>query len=168
MNKFFSKKVNTILSVLIIVASLLIVLQTAFSSTMLSAGESSADVAQQTYSVAVEAMAQDAIILTTTEPVETQKPAKVVKPTKPVEPTTAEPTTAEPTVAFATAIPIPTAPAAAASPTAIAAASALSPSTLFAAATATSSPAANTGIASTNSIAIEIANVIILFIFFMS
>ena len=105
MNKFFGKKVNTILSVLIIVASLLIVLQTAFSSTMLSAGESSADVAQQTYSVAVEAMAQDAIILTTTEPVETQKPTKAVKPTKSVEPTTVEPTTVEPTVAFATAVP---------------------------------------------------------------
>lgn len=107
MNKFFNKKVNTILSVTLVVVSLLIVLQTAFSNTMLSAGESSADDAQQTINndYAVEAMAQDAIILTTTEPVETQKPTKAVKPTKPVEPTTVEPTTAEPTVAFATAIP---------------------------------------------------------------
>ena len=107
MNKFFNKKVNTILSVLLIIISLFIVLQTAFSSTTLNAGESSADVVQQTICSdrAVEAMAQDAIILTTTEPVETQKPTKAVKPTKSVEPTTVEPTTVEPTVAFATAVP---------------------------------------------------------------
>ncbi len=114
MNKFFNKKINTILSVLLVVISLFVVLQTAFSGSMLSVGESTADVAQSSEvndDYAVEAMADDAIILTTTEPVETQKPTKPVKverttkPTEVTEPTTAQPTTEEPTVAFATAIP---------------------------------------------------------------
>ncbi len=114
MNKFFNKKINTILSVLLVVISLFVVLQTAFSGSMLSVGESTADVAHSSEvnpDYAVEAMADDAIILTTTEPVETQKPTKLVKverttkPTEVTEPTTAQPTTEEPTVAFATAIP---------------------------------------------------------------
>lgn len=96
------------LSVILVFVTVLIVIQTVFSGSVLTAGESekTAQAMNVNPNVAQLMASPDSIEITTTEPVETTKPTVTKKKT---EATTAQPTTqptiAKATVAFATAIP---------------------------------------------------------------
>ncbi len=105
MKNFFNKKLNTVLSVILVALSVLIVIQTALTGSLLSAGESleTAKVSNINPKLS-EIVKIDSIELTTTEPV-TTKPRKKEKATKAVTEPSTEPTTQVQTVPFATAIP---------------------------------------------------------------
>lgn len=111
MKNFFKKRLNTVLSAVLIVLSVLIVIQTAFASSTLNAGESEKTAMVSNINPNLDKIIgeESAIILTTTEPVETttKKPEATKATTVPATTvtTTAEPTTAKATIQFATAIP---------------------------------------------------------------
>lgn len=114
MKKYFDGKIRAVLSIVLVIISVLITIQAFFSSSILSAGESTADSANLSRvnpKYAEQVYAGSGIVLTTdapTEPVETTAPStKATKKSKTATtapPTTTEPTTAEP-IPFATAIP---------------------------------------------------------------
>lgn len=108
MKNFFNKKVNTVLSVLLVLLSVFIVLQTVCANGIISAGESTADMvmadARVNPSVATETQAVTTKPVPATEKTEPST-AKPVKKKKTAETTKAAAATTEPTVAFATAIP---------------------------------------------------------------
>lgn len=103
---FFNKKIHTALSAVLVLLSVLIVVQTVFASSTLSAGESEKTAMASNINPNIAEIAGDenAIVLTTTEPVETTKKVESKKKAT-TAPTTAEPTTQEATIPFATAIP---------------------------------------------------------------
>lgn len=110
MKNFFKKRLNTALSVVLMVISVLIVIQTAFASSTLNAGKSekTAKVSNINPNLSELIGEQTAIVLTTTEPVETTtvKPEEKQETTKATTAsTTVEPTTSKVTIPFATAIP---------------------------------------------------------------
>ncbi len=122
MKNFFDKKINTVLSIALVLISVLIVIQSVFAGGMFSAGETADEAVavnanvNPRYAEIMHGDSENGIILTTTEPVEpeTTKTAqkktqettvKATKPTKPTKTSTAQTTTQEETVAFATAIP---------------------------------------------------------------
>ena len=110
MKNFFTKRLNAVLSVALVIISIFVVFQTAFAST-LNAGESE----QKTQEISnvnpnlAEIMEEDGIELTTTQP--TTEKTEATKPTKKKtskKQTTTSPSTTAPTeatVQFATAIP---------------------------------------------------------------
>lgn len=119
MKNFFTKRLNAVLSVALVIISIFVVFQTAFAST-LNAGESE----QKTQEISnvnpnlAEIMEEDGIELTTTQPTtektEATKPTKATKATEATKKktskkqTTTSPSTTAPieaTVQFATAIP---------------------------------------------------------------
>lgn len=109
MKNFFNKKLNAVLSVVLVIVTILIVVQTAFAGSVLTAGESEKTVQAMNVNpnIARISASPDSIEITTTEPVETTKAVEKKKTktkTATTQPTT-EPTTAKATVAFATAIP---------------------------------------------------------------
>lgn len=109
MKNFFDKKLNTVLSAVLVVLSVLVVVQVFFANGTISAGESTADMVMADVRVNPDYTVQ----LTTEEVTEAQEPStqsqtepttkKVQKKKK--EAATTAPQTTEPTVAFATAIP---------------------------------------------------------------
>lgn len=104
---FFGKKINTVLSVVLVVVSLLIVTQTVFSGGTMSAGESKEEAMALKVNpdIASIASGNKDILIEITEPVEATQPA-TTKPAPTTAPqTTVEPTTEEVTIPFATAIP---------------------------------------------------------------
>ncbi len=112
MKSFFSKKINTVLSLILVAVSVLIVLQTFITAGTLSAGENEKAVPASNINPRLdEIMAGEGIVLTTTKPVETtQKPTDAKKKKETTAPTTAKPSTAPTTtqaatIPFATAIP---------------------------------------------------------------
>lgn len=112
MKSFFSKKINTVLSLILVAVSVLIVLQTFITAGTLSAGENEKAVPASNINPRLdEIMAGEGIVLTTTKPVETtQKPTDAKKKKETTSPTTAKPSTAPTTtqaatIPFATAIP---------------------------------------------------------------
>lgn len=119
MKNFFSKKVNTALSLLLVVLSVIITVQTVFASSVITVGESTADTAQSdimrvnlNYRKYIDNQTKTQP-QTTTEPTEatTKAVETTVQPTtkkpKATKPKTKKTTTAPTTqsVAFATAIP---------------------------------------------------------------
>ena len=109
MKNFFNKRLNAVLSVVLVIVTILIVVQTAFAGSVLTAGESEKAVQAMNVNpnIAQISASPDSIEITTTEPVETTKAVEKKKTktkTATTQPTT-EPTTAKATVAFATAIP---------------------------------------------------------------
>ena len=116
MKNFFNKKINTVLSIVLVLLSVLITVHTVFAGSIISAGEpvEAAMVSRVNPKFADETM-QQATLQTTVEPTEsaTQKPtgkSKNKKKTNATEATKAtkkakSSATEEPTVVFATAIP---------------------------------------------------------------
>ncbi len=104
MKNFFRGKVNTVLSIVLVAVSVIIVLQTALTGGLISAGESEevAKVSNINPKLS-EVVKSDSIELTTTEPATTTP--KKTKATESVTEPSTEPTTQEQTVPFATAIP---------------------------------------------------------------
>ncbi len=104
---FFGKKINTVLSAVLVVLSVLVVIQTVFAGSITSAGESSEEAMAMNVNPDIASISrgnQD-ILIEIPEPVETTQPT-TKKPVKETEPqTTEEPTTEEVTIPFATAIP---------------------------------------------------------------
>lgn len=114
MKNFFSKKINTVLSIVLVLLSVIITVQTVFAGSIISAGESTetAMVSRVNPKYAYEAIPEEATLQTTAEQTEadTQKPTgknKNLKKTNTSESTKSKKDTeaAEPTVVFATAIP---------------------------------------------------------------
>lgn len=107
MINFFGKKINTILSVVLVIISVFIVIQTAFASSTMRAGESKAEAMASNVNpdIALVSDGTEGIVLTTTEPAEITEPATTKPAETTVPETTAEPTTVEETIPFATAIP---------------------------------------------------------------
>lgn len=111
MKNFFNKKLNTVLSFVLVLVTIFFVVQTVLAGGVLSVGES--EKAVQALNVnpntAQIESSFDSIEITTTEPAET---AKTVDKKDKTEATTVspetQPVTAEPTIAFATAIPVQT------------------------------------------------------------
>jgi hypothetical protein len=112
MNSFFSKKLNTVLSIVLVALSVIITMQALFLESTVTAGDSTADTAVMSninpkFSAA---LSTNGIVLTTdapTEPVETTSPTKSEEKstTAPQTTSTVATTTQEATVQFATAIP---------------------------------------------------------------
>lgn len=90
MRNFFGKKLNTILSLVLVVLSVVVTVQTVFAKSIISAGESSADTAQVMANVNPDL---DDIIA---------GEAETEKPTEPTEPKTTAPTTTQPQTTKAT------------------------------------------------------------------
>lgn len=111
MKNFFDKRINTILSVLLVIISIFVVVQTVFASSTLKAGESEQTAMASNINPRIDEIAAgEGIVLTTTEPVETtQKTTKAKTTTAPstkaTKATTEPSTTQEATIPFATAIP---------------------------------------------------------------
>lgn len=112
MKNFFEKKINKILSIALVLVSVLVVIQTAFASGTLTAGENEQTALTSNINPRIDEIAAgEGIILTTTEPVTTaEKPTKATtapstKATKSTKPSTAQATTQAATIPFATAIP---------------------------------------------------------------
>ena len=113
MRNFFDKKINKVLSVALVLVSILVVIQTAFASGTLKAGENEQTALASNINPKIdEIVAGEGIVLTTTEPVSTtEKPTQTTtvapstKATKATKPSTAQATTQAATIPFATAIP---------------------------------------------------------------
>lgn len=110
MKNFFNNKINTVLSVLLVIISVAVVIQTVFASGTLKAGENEKTAPVSNINPKIsEIEADEGIIITTTKPVETtQKATKSKndkKNKKSTTKTTAAPTTKAATIPFATAIP---------------------------------------------------------------
>lgn len=112
MRNFFDTKINKILSIALVLVSVIVVIQTAFASGTLKAGESEQTSLASNINPRIdEIVADEGIVLTTTEPVSTkEKPTQVTtvapstKATKATKPSTAQATTQAATIPFATAI----------------------------------------------------------------
>lgn len=113
MKNFFDTKINKILSIALVLVSVIVVIQTAFASGTLKAGESEQTSLASNINPRIdEIVADEGIVLTTTEPVSTkEKPTQVTtvapstKATKATKPSTVQATTQAATIPFATAIP---------------------------------------------------------------
>lgn len=113
MRNFFDKKINKVLSVALVLVSILVVIQTAFASGTLKAGENEQTALASNINPKIdEIVAGEGIVLTTTEPVSTtEKPTQTTtvapstKATKATKPSTSQATTQAATIPFATAIP---------------------------------------------------------------
>lgn len=114
MKDFFEKKVNAVLSVLLVIVSVFVVVQTVFASGTLKAGESEQTKTVSNINPNIDEIASNQGIVVTenepetttqepTEPEETQAKAKEKKKEKAEKKT--EPTTQEAAIPFATAIP---------------------------------------------------------------
>lgn len=113
MKNFFDRKINKVLSVALVLVSVLVVIQTAFASGTLKAGENEKTALASNINPRIDEIAAgDGIVLTTTKPVPTtEKPtqsttaAPSTTATKATTPSTAQATTQAATIPFATAIP---------------------------------------------------------------
>ncbi|MGN0501517.1 MAG: hypothetical protein ACI4HN_01190, partial [Ruminococcus sp.] len=109
MRNFFDKKINKVLSVALVLVSILVVIQTAFASGTLKAGENEQTALASNINPKIdEIVAGEGIVLTTTEPVSTaEKPTQTTtvapstKATKATKPSTAQATTQAATIPFA-------------------------------------------------------------------
>lgn len=113
MKNFFDRKINKVLSVVLVLVSVLVVIQTVFASGMLKAGEGEQTALASNINPKIDEIAAgEGIILTTTEPAQTTvKPTQAkttapsTKATKATKPSTTQPKTQAATIPFATAIP---------------------------------------------------------------
>lgn len=110
MKEFFDKKLNKVLSVALVLVSILVVIQTAFASGTLKAGENEQTALVSNINPRIdEIVAGEGIVLTTTKPVSTtEKPTQtttVAPTTKATKPSATQATTQAATIPFATAIP---------------------------------------------------------------
>lgn len=114
MREFFDKKLNTVLSLLLVVLSLFVTIQTVFASSIITAGESTVDTASRVNpNIAAIATVDEVVTQATSEPTEATTQPTTQAETKKTEPpttkapqTTAAPTTLQvETVQWATAIP---------------------------------------------------------------
>lgn len=113
MKNFFNKKINTVLSVVLVLISIAVSAQAVLSSSVFSAGESvkTAGEARVNPNLSDNLYNDSGIVLTTTEPVETtQKPTEKKskdkkEATKATKSTKATEATKKETIPFATAIP---------------------------------------------------------------
>ena len=107
------KKINKVLSVVLVLVSVLVVIQTVFASGTLKAGENEKTAPASNINPRIDEIAsKEGIVLTTTVPVTTiEKPTQTTtkapstKATKATKPSTAKATTQAATIPFATAIP---------------------------------------------------------------
>lgn len=113
MKQFFDKKINTVLSVVLVVISVFVVVQTVFAGGTLSAGESEKTALASNINPKIDEIAAgEGIVLTTTalatttvKPTEAENKKSTKASTKVTKPTTAPATTQAATIPFATAIP---------------------------------------------------------------
>ena len=113
MRNFFDKKINKVLSVALVLVSVFVVIQTAFASGTLKAGENEQTALASNINPRIDEIAAgEGIVLTTTKPVPTtEKPTQATtaapstKAAKATKPSTAQATTQAATIPFATAIP---------------------------------------------------------------